>query len=63
MDHRRSPTPLTIRTSFETTRLSTRCLIEAYERLVPITCRRLRPLRELEPGEGDAPTMRRDEHA
>ena len=63
MDHRRRPTPLTIRTSFEATRISGRCLAEAYERLVPTTRRRLRPPREPELGEGVAPTMRRVEHA
>ena len=56
-------TELTVRVSFETTRLSTQCLIEAYDRLVPNRRRRIRPLRELEPGEGDALTMRRSDHA
>lgn len=63
MDHHRRHTPLTIRTSFEATRLSTQCLIEAYDRLVPTTRRHLRPPREPEPGEGVAPTMRRGDHA
>ena len=63
MDHRRSPAPLMIRTSFEATRISGRCLAEAYERLVPTTRRLLPPPRALEPGERAAPTMRRDDHA
>ena len=63
MDRRRSPTPLTIRTSFEATRISGRCLAEAYERLVPTTRRRPRSSWKAEPGEGAAPTMRRDERA
>ena len=33
---------LTVRVSFETTRLSTQCLIEAYERLAPSQRRALR---------------------
>ncbi len=33
---------LTVRVSFETTRLSTQCLIEAYECLAPSRCRVLR---------------------
>ena len=63
MDHCCNPTPLTIRTSFEATRISGRCLTEAYERLVPITRRRLRPSQGAEPGQNVAPTMRRDDHA
>lgn len=63
MDQQSRPTPLTIKVSFETTRLSAQCLIEAYERLVPNRRRRIRPLRELEPGEGDALTLRRSDHA
>ena len=63
MDHRRRPTPLTIHTSFEATRLGGRCLAEAYERLVPITRRRLRLPQEAALGEGVASTMRRDDHA
>ena len=62
MDQPSRPAPLTIEVSFETTRLSAQCLIEAYDRVVPIQRRRLRPPRELEPGEGDALTMRRSEH-
>ena len=57
------PAPLTIEVSFETTPLSAQRLIEAYDRLVPIRRRRIRPPRELEPGEGDALTMRRSDHA
>jgi hypothetical protein len=63
MDQQSRPTPLMIKVSFETTRLSAQCLIEAYDRLVPNRRRRIRPLRELEPGEGDALTMRRSDHA
>lgn len=63
MDQQSRPTPLTIKVSFETTRLSAQCLIEAYDRLVLNRRRRIRPLRELEPGEGDALTMRRSDHA
>lgn len=63
MDRRRSPTPLTARSSFEATRLGARCLAEARERLVPTTRRLLHPPRALDPGEGAAPTTRRDERA
>ena len=63
MDQPSRPAPLTIEVSFEATRLSAQCLIEAYDRLVPIQRRRLRPPREPEPGEGEALTMRRSEHA
>lgn len=63
MDQQSRPTPLMIKVSFETTHLSAQCLIEAYDRLVPNRRRRIRPLRELEPGEGDALTMRRSDHA
>ena len=63
MDHRRRPAPLTIRTSFEATRISGRCLAEAYERLVPITRRRLHPSQGMAPDQNAAPAMRRDEHA
>ena len=63
MDQPSRPAPLTIEVSFETTRLSTQCLIEAYDRLVPIQRQRLRPPPEPEPGEGEALTMRRSDHA
>ena len=63
MDHRRRPTPLTIQTSFEATRIGGRCLAEAYERLVPTTRRRLGPPQEFEPGKGVVPMMWRSEHA
>ena len=63
MDRRRSLTPPTIRTSFETTRISGQCLAEAYERLVPITRRRLHPSQGVELDRNVAPTMGRDDHA
>ena len=63
MDQQSRPAPLKIQVSFETTRLSAQCLIEAYDRLVPIRRRRIRPPRGLEPGEGDALTMGRSDHA
>jgi len=65
MDQPSRPAPLTIEVSFEATRLSAQCLIEAYDRLVPIQRRRLRPPPEPEPepGDGEALTMRRSEHA
>ena len=64
MDHRRSrPIPLTIHTSFEATRISGRCLAEAYERLVPTTRRRPRSPLEARPAEGMALRTWRDEHA
>jgi hypothetical protein len=43
MPRRKDDSPrLTVRVSFETTRLSARCLIEAYERLAPERRRTLR---------------------
>lgn len=59
------PAPLRIQVSFEATRLSAQCLSEAYDCLVPIQRRRLRPPPEPEPepGEGEALTMRRSDHA
>lgn len=36
MAQRRHPPPLEVRESFETTRFSPQCLIDAYTRLVPI---------------------------
>ena len=62
MDQQSRPAPLKIRVSFETTRLSAQCLIEAYDRLVPIRRRRIRPPREPEPGDSEALTMGRSEH-
>jgi hypothetical protein len=62
MDQPSRAAPLTIEVSFETTRLSVQCLIEAYGRLVPIQRRRLRPPREPEPGDSEALTMWRSEH-
>lgn len=43
MARRREPSPPTVRVSFETTRTSEQCLAQAYDRLVPISRRRLRP--------------------
>lgn len=63
MDQPSRPASLTVQVSFETTRLSAQCLIEAYDRLVPIQRRRLRLPLEPEPGDGEALTMRRDDHA
>ena len=63
MDQPSRPAPLTIKVSFETTRLSAQCLIEAYDRLVPTQRRRLHPLSEPQSGEGGALTMRRSGHA
>ena len=63
MDQPSRPAPLTIEVSFETTRLSVQCLLEAYDRLVPIQRRRLRPPREPEPREGVALINRRSDHA
>ena len=63
MDQPSRPAPLTIEVSFETTRLSAQCLIEAYDRLVPIQRWRLRPPPEPEIGGGEALTMRRSDHA
>jgi hypothetical protein len=43
MARRREPAQLKVRVSFETTRTSEQCLAQAYDRLVPISRRRLRP--------------------
>lgn len=62
MDQPSRPVALTIEVSFETTRLSSQCLIEAYDRLVSIQCRRLRPARDPEFGDGQASIVRENEH-
>ena len=46
MAQRRHPPPLEVRESFETTRFSPQCLIDAYARLVPIRRKTVAP----EPG-------------
>jgi hypothetical protein len=62
MDQPSRPVALTIEVSFETTRLSSQCLIEAYDRLVSIQRRRLRPTRDPELGDGQASIVRENEH-
>lgn len=63
MDQPSRPAPLTIKVSFEATRLSAQCLIQAYDRLVPIQRRRLRLPPEPDPGDSEVLTMRRSDHA
>jgi hypothetical protein len=63
MDQQSRPAPLTIQVSFETSRISAQCLIDAYDRLVPTQHRRLCSPREPEPGEGVALINRRSDHA
>jgi hypothetical protein len=62
---RSAPAPLRIQVSFETTRISAQCLVDAYNHLVPITRRRLRSAqtRKPSPTEPAAPIMRRGDHA
>jgi hypothetical protein len=45
---RTSPRPLTVRVSHEVSRLERQCMADAFERLLPIIERRLRP----QPDEG-----------
>ena len=49
MSRRKDRPRLTVRVSFETTRLSPQCLIEAYERLAPTQRRPLRTARSISP--------------
>ncbi len=49
MPRRKDRTWLTVRVSFETTRLSPQCLIEAYERLAPTKRRPVRTARSATP--------------
>jgi hypothetical protein len=49
MARRKDHPRLTVRVSFETTRLSPQCLIEAYERLAPTERRPLRTARSATP--------------
>jgi hypothetical protein len=49
MARRKDHPRLTVRLSFETTRLSPQCLIEAYERLAPTQRRPLRTARGITP--------------
>ena len=63
MARRSKPAPLMIQVSFETTRISAQCLVDADDRLVPTKRWRLCPAREPEPRAGVAPTVRRGDHA
>ena len=49
MARRKDHPRLTVRVSFETTRLSPQCLIEAYERLAPTQRRPVRTARSATP--------------
>jgi hypothetical protein len=63
MARRSKPAPFTIQVSFETTRISAQCLVDAYNHLVPITRRRLRPARKPELGGAVALRRRGGDHA
>jgi hypothetical protein len=63
MARRSKPARLQIQVSFEATRISAQCLVDAYSRLVPITRRRLRQVRTPDPGGAVAPTRRGGDHA
>jgi hypothetical protein len=52
MARRKDHPRLTVRVSFETTRLSPQCLIEAYERLAPTQRRLLRTAGSTTPVDG-----------
>jgi hypothetical protein len=62
MARRGKPNPLTVRISFEVTRISRECLADAYDRLVPTKRRHLKPTSELDRRKAVAPTRREGEH-
>lgn len=62
MARRSATVPLTVQVSFETTRISTQCLIDAYTHLVPIARRRVRPLPNLD-ADAVEPMKRKGDHA
>ena len=63
MARRSTAVSLTIQVSFETTRISPQCLIDAYTHLVPITRRRVRPVANQDADAVVAPIKRRGDHA
>ncbi|MCM8738664.1 hypothetical protein M5E06_31640 [Azospirillum sp. A1-3] len=64
MTRRSTPVPLTIQVSFETTRISPQCLIDAYTHLVPtITRCRVRHIPNQDADAVVAPIKRRGDHA
>ena len=62
MGRRGKPNLLTVRISFEVTRISRECLADAYDRLVPSTRRHLKPASKLERSKDVAPVRREGEH-
>jgi hypothetical protein len=62
MARRSKPDLLTIRVSFEVTRISRECLADAYDRLVPIKRRHLKPASKPERSKDVAPTRREGDH-
>lgn len=63
MARRSTPVPLTVQVSFETTRTSIQCLIDAYSHLVPITRHRVRRVPNQDADAVVAPIKRRGDHA
>ena len=62
MARRSATAPLTVQVSFETTRISTQCLIDAYTHLVPIARRRVRQVPNQDADAVVEPMKRRGEH-
>jgi hypothetical protein len=62
MAQRRHPPPLEVRESFETTRFSPQCLIDAYTRLVPIRRKALKARHVALPSATAAADQRGGEH-